>query len=473
MPHVLRRRAEPSHRAGRRARARSRSRPTPTRTRWRALRGARRGARVRRALDLQPQRALRADRHATTAGARRSSDALRGFEGARRARSRTSTCTATRARPRCATCSASPRRSTRMVVGESQILGQVKDAYAPPPSRHARAGARPAVPRAFEVAKRVRTETDIGAYAVSIVVRGGRAGGADLRPARGPRRARRRRGRDGRAHGAPPARRRASASCCVVNRTRARGRGLAARAAAAAPGPRRHRGRARRRSTSWSADGRDRARAPREPMRRARHEGAQRAPALPHRHRRAARRRARRSAQVDNVFLYDVDDLGRVVAGNRERRAEEAEKALEHRAARDGALHGVVREARGRADDRGAARALRGRARGRDRARARPARRTSTSAIASSSSSTARRSSTGCCTGRRRSSGTWRRASGARELAGALRYLFRLDEQEGGPRAHDDATATHERGAPGKRRAREDPPRADADVESAPPRNRT
>ena len=32
---------------------------------------------------------------------------------------------------------------------------------------------------------------------------------------------------------------------------------------------------------------------------------------------------------VYNVFLYDIDDLGRVVAGNRERRAEEAEKALE------------------------------------------------------------------------------------------------------------------------------------------------
>jgi glutamyl-tRNA reductase len=32
---------------------------------------------------------------------------------------------------------------------------------------------------------------------------------------------------------------------------------------------------------------------------------------------------------IYNVFLYDIDDLGRVVAGNRERRAEEAEKALE------------------------------------------------------------------------------------------------------------------------------------------------
>jgi glutamyl-tRNA reductase len=32
---------------------------------------------------------------------------------------------------------------------------------------------------------------------------------------------------------------------------------------------------------------------------------------------------------VYNVFLYDIDDLGRVVTGNRERRAEEAEKALE------------------------------------------------------------------------------------------------------------------------------------------------
>jgi len=32
---------------------------------------------------------------------------------------------------------------------------------------------------------------------------------------------------------------------------------------------------------------------------------------------------------VYNVFLYDIDDLGRVVAGNRERRAAEAERALE------------------------------------------------------------------------------------------------------------------------------------------------
>jgi len=32
--------------------------------------------------------------------------------------------------------------------------------------------------------------------------------------------------------------------------------------------------------------------------------------------------------QVYNVFVYDIDDLGRVVTGNRERRAEEAEKAL-------------------------------------------------------------------------------------------------------------------------------------------------
>jgi glutamyl-tRNA reductase len=32
--------------------------------------------------------------------------------------------------------------------------------------------------------------------------------------------------------------------------------------------------------------------------------------------------------QVYNVFVYDIDDLSRVVTGNRERRAEEAEKAL-------------------------------------------------------------------------------------------------------------------------------------------------
>jgi glutamyl-tRNA reductase len=35
------------------------------------------------------------------------------------------------------------------------------------------------------------------------------------------------------------------------------------------------------------------------------------------------------AGSVYNVFLYDIDDLGRVVTGNRERRAEAAEQALE------------------------------------------------------------------------------------------------------------------------------------------------
>jgi len=52
-------------------------------------------------------------------------------------------------------------------------------------------------------------------------------------------------------------------------------------------------------------------------------------------------------------------------------------------------------------------------------------------------------------------------ASGERgaEMAGALRYLFRLDEQEGGPKPPDSAAPTHERGAPtGSAAQPEDPP---------------
>ena len=56
-----------------------------------------------------------------------------------------------------------------MVVGESQILGQVKDAYA----TALEAGTlgpvlQRAVPRAFALAKRVRTETDVAKSSASI-----------------------------------------------------------------------------------------------------------------------------------------------------------------------------------------------------------------------------------------------------------------------------------------------------------------
>lgn len=56
-----------------------------------------------------------------------------------------------------------------MVVGEPQILGQLKSAYAVARDAGTLAGALDtAVSRAFGVAKRVRTETDIGASAVSV-----------------------------------------------------------------------------------------------------------------------------------------------------------------------------------------------------------------------------------------------------------------------------------------------------------------
>ena len=56
-----------------------------------------------------------------------------------------------------------------MVVGEPQILGQLKNAYAAAKERGAISGFLDlVVTRAFNVAKRVRTETDIGQSAVSV-----------------------------------------------------------------------------------------------------------------------------------------------------------------------------------------------------------------------------------------------------------------------------------------------------------------
>ena len=56
-----------------------------------------------------------------------------------------------------------------MVVGEPQILGQLKNAYALAKERGAVSGFLDLVmTRAFNVAKRVRTETEIGSSAVSV-----------------------------------------------------------------------------------------------------------------------------------------------------------------------------------------------------------------------------------------------------------------------------------------------------------------
>ena len=56
-----------------------------------------------------------------------------------------------------------------MVVGEPQILGQLKSAYAAAKEHGALSGFLDmVVTRAFSVAKRVRTETDIGQSAVSV-----------------------------------------------------------------------------------------------------------------------------------------------------------------------------------------------------------------------------------------------------------------------------------------------------------------
>ena len=56
-----------------------------------------------------------------------------------------------------------------MVIGEPQILGQLKEAYSVAKERGALSGFLETVlTRAFNVAKRVRTETEIGASAVSV-----------------------------------------------------------------------------------------------------------------------------------------------------------------------------------------------------------------------------------------------------------------------------------------------------------------
>ena len=56
-----------------------------------------------------------------------------------------------------------------MVVGEPQILGQVKEAYATARAVGAvRAQLDQLLTRAFAVAKRVRTETGLGSGAVSV-----------------------------------------------------------------------------------------------------------------------------------------------------------------------------------------------------------------------------------------------------------------------------------------------------------------
>ena len=180
--------------------------------------------------DLQPDRGLRRGRDASTAASPTSAGSWPA-RPARRSRSspRTSPST-TRTRPS-RTCSPSPPGLDSMVVGETQVLGQLRAAYALAREEGTVGRAlHPVAQRALRVGKRVHTETGIdraGASLVSVAL--DRAEERIGEPGRPPR-ARRRRRLDGRArrdHAGPP-RRRPSSS-------------------AAAPRPRRPAGRRRRR----------------------------------------------------------------------------------------------------------------------------------------------------------------------------------------------------------------------------------
>ena len=179
-----------------------------------------------------------------------------------------------------------------MVVGEAQILGQVKEAY-----EHAfDNGATGRVfnklfRQSFEVGKRVRTETDDRRVGRLDQLRGRRARQEGLRHARGPHDPRRRRRQDERADGeAPRLQRRALACSSRTARTSARSSwpsGSRARRSATTTCSTRMRDADIVISSTAAHALRDRARS----RSRRSMKGRQRPPAVPHRHRRAARHR--------------------------------------------------------------------------------------------------------------------------------------------------------------------------------------
>jgi len=214
-----------------------------------------------------------------------------------------------------------------MVVGEPQVLGQVKDAFKVAGEGQA---VGPVLDRMFrqalEVAKRVRTETEIGAYAVSVsyaavelakkifgplegraalIVGAGETGELTMKHLRNA----------------------GVAELLVANRTESSARELAEAMGGRAMG----------------LDGIEAALAKVDIV--VSQTGATEPVILRSMVERAMKERRGRPlflidiavprdiesacGSIYNVFLYDIDDLGRVVAGNRERRAEEAEKALE------------------------------------------------------------------------------------------------------------------------------------------------
>ena len=101
-----------------------------------------------------------------------------------------------------------------MVLGEPQILGQVKEAFAPRQRARAPSGTLlgRALPRAFAVAKRVRTETDIARSSASIASAAVELAQQIFGNLKGRQVLVVGAGQDGRALGAAPAGRAASAS---------------------------------------------------------------------------------------------------------------------------------------------------------------------------------------------------------------------------------------------------------------------
>ncbi len=212
-----------------------------------------------------------------------------------------------------------------MVLGEPQILGQVKDAY------RAASDAKSIGPvldhlfrRAIECGKRVRAETGIGAHAVSVSyaavelakkIFGPLGGRAALMIGAGE-------------TGELTARHLSAAGVrelWVANRTAARAQALAEALSARAVGLEALAGALERVDIVIASTGAAQPVLGRPEIERAMH-----------------RRRGRPLFVIDlgvprdvapeaggvyNVFLYDLDDLGRVIADNRERRAHEAAEA--------------------------------------------------------------------------------------------------------------------------------------------------
>jgi glutamyl-tRNA reductase len=214
-----------------------------------------------------------------------------------------------------------------LVVGEPQVLGQVKEAYRIA-GEHDSAG--PVLDRLFrqalEVGKRVRTETEIGAWAVSVsyaavelakkifgplegrsalIIGAGETGELTLKHLKSA----------------------GVGELLVANRTEETARQMAEAMGGRALGLDGIEAALARVDIVVTQTGAS------EPvLRRAEIERVMKA-----RHGRplflidiaVPRDVEAECGQVYNVFLYDIDDLGRVVTGNRERRAEEAERGLE------------------------------------------------------------------------------------------------------------------------------------------------